>query len=298
VCLGAACAAQQLAWFLAPFLLIGLYAVRRGELGRRPALAVVARYTGTAALTWAAINAYFATQDFHTWLDGLLLPLTQKAILHGQGAMGISYYFTAGSSRLDYYSYGSLLLLLGLAWLTIGERPNGLGVAGVVLSAAGVYLLNVRSARISPWAPLLVLFTDRGQRYTLLAAALYAPSVITIKQAILASNTAAGTFGAYFAASVIVTPIALRTSARHFRAVPQHWKEFAALGLFAALTTLSQGKAYTLTLSSYVEALKQIEILFAMAIGVLVFGEARRVKESALGASVMLLGMVLLALAT
>src|SRR5256712_5115713 len=49
----------------------------------------------------------------------------------------------------------SLLLLLGLAWLTIGERPNGLGVAGVVLSAAGVYLLNVRSARISPWAPLL-----------------------------------------------------------------------------------------------------------------------------------------------
>ena len=192
----------------------------------------------------------------------------------------------------------SLLLLLGLAWLTIGERPNGLGVAGVVLSAAGVYLLNVRSARISPWAPLLVLFTDRGQRYTLLAAALYAPSVITIKQAILASNTAAGTFGTYFAASVIVTPIALRTSARHFRAVPQHWKEFAALGLFAALTTLSQGKAYTLTLSSYVEAVKQIEILYAMAIGVLVFGEARRVRESALGAVVMLLGMTLLALAT
>src|SRR3954466_12475475 len=32
VCLGAACAAQQLAWFFAPFLLIGLYAVRRGEL--------------------------------------------------------------------------------------------------------------------------------------------------------------------------------------------------------------------------------------------------------------------------
>jgi len=191
----------------------------------------------------------------------------------------------------------SLLLLLGLGWVAIGERPSALGLAGVVLSASGVYLLNVRSARISPWAPLLVLFTDHGQRYTLLAAALYAPSVITIKKAILASNTAAGTFGTYFAASLIVTPIALRTSARHFHAVPQHWKEFAALGLFAALTTLSQGKAYTLTLSSYVEAVKQIEILYAMAIGVLVFGEARRVKESALGAFVMLLGMVLLALA-
>ena len=66
----------------------------------------------------------------------------------------------------------------------------------------------------------------------------------------------------------------------------------------AALTTLSQGKAYTLTLSSYVEAVKQIEILFAMAIGVLAFGEGQKVRESALGAVVMLLGMVLLALAT
>jgi uncharacterized membrane protein len=46
-----------------------------------------------------------------------------------------------------------------------------------------------------------------------------------------------------------------------------------------------------------VEAVKQVEILFAMGIGVLVFGEAQRVRESALGAVVMLVGMVLLALA-
>jgi drug/metabolite transporter (DMT)-like permease len=191
----------------------------------------------------------------------------------------------------------SLLILLGMG-VAIGERPSVLGVAGVLLSASGVYLLNVRSARVSLLAPLRVLFTDRGQRYTLVAALLYAPSVITIKKAILASNTAVGTFGTYLAASLIVTPLALTTSARHFKAIPRYWKEFVALGLFAALTTLSQGKAYTLTLSSYVEAVKQIEILFAMAIGVLAFGEGQKVRESALGAVVMLLGMVLLALAT
>ena len=53
-----------------------------------------------------------------------------------------------------------------------------------------------------------------------------------------------------------------------------------------------------MTLSSYVEAVKQVEILYAMAIGVLVFGEGQRVRESAVGALVMLLGMTLLALAT
>jgi drug/metabolite transporter (DMT)-like permease len=191
----------------------------------------------------------------------------------------------------------SLLILLGLAWVTIGEHPSPLGIAGVLLSALGVYLLNIRRARVSPWAPLAVLVTDRGQRYTLLAAILYAPSVITIKQAIVASNAAMGTFGGYLVASAIVTALALRTSAPHFRAVPRHWKEFVALGLFAALTTILQGQAYTMTLSSYVEAVKQVEILFAMAIGVLVFGEAQRVRESALGGIVMLVGMVLLALA-
>jgi uncharacterized membrane protein len=192
----------------------------------------------------------------------------------------------------------SLLVLLGVAWVTIGERPSTLGIAGVLLSATGVYLLNVNRARVSFWQPLLVLLTDRGQRYTLLAALLYAPSVVTIKLAILASDAATGTLGGYLAASAIMTPIALTTSGRHFVRLPRHWKEFVALGLFAALTTISQGHAYTLTLSSYVEAVKQVEILFAMAIGVLAFGEAQRVRESALGALVMLIGTILLALAT
>jgi uncharacterized membrane protein len=160
-----------------------------------------------------------------------------------------------------------------------------------------VYLLNVSRARVGFWEPLRVLFTDRGQRYTLLAALFYAPSVITIKQAIVASNAAMGTLGGYLAASLIMTPIVLRTSARHFTQLPRHWKELVALGLFASLTTISQGHAYTLTLSSYVEAVKQVEIVFAMAIGVLAVGEAQSERESALGAVVMLLGMVLLALA-
>lgn len=190
----------------------------------------------------------------------------------------------------------SLLVLLAMGY-AIGEAPSALGIAGVLLSAAGVYLLNVSRAKISPWAPLATLVTDRGQRYTMLAALFYAPSVITIKQAILASNTAMGTFGPYLAASLVMTPIALRTSARHFGSVPRYWKQFVALGLFASLTTMSQGYAYTLTLSSYVEAVKQIEILFAMAIGVLAFGEAQKVRESALGAVVMLIGMILLSLA-
>jgi len=106
-----------------------------------------------------------------------------------------------------------------------------------------------------------------------------------------------GTLGGYLAASLLVTPIVLITSRRRFAEVPRYWKAFVSFGLFAALTTVSQGTAYLLTLSSYVEAVKQVEILFALGIGVVVFGEKQTVREIAPGAVVMLAGVVLLSLA-
>jgi drug/metabolite transporter (DMT)-like permease len=191
----------------------------------------------------------------------------------------------------------SLLVLLVLGYFTLRERPSLLGLAGVVLSTAGVYLLNVRRARLSPLAPLVALVSDPGQRWTLVAALFYAPSVLTIKQAALLSDPYTGSLACYLAAGLVVTPLVLYTSRQHFRQIPANWKAFVGLGLFAALTTVCQTIAYTLTLSSYVEAVKQVEILFALAIGALVFGERQRVREISLGAGVMLAGMILLSLA-
>ncbi|MFJ3696959.1 hypothetical protein ACIPW9_22885 [Streptomyces sp. NPDC090052] len=169
ICLGAACAGQQLAWFILPFLLIGIHAVRRGELGGRAALRVVARYAGTAVLTWTVLNAYFAVDNFHGWLEGSLLPITQGAILHGQGAMGISYYFTDGSSRLDFYSYASLLLLLGLLGATL-LFVRRLGPALTVL----------------PWLPFY-LATRSQDGYFLLMTPLWLAAAATVPASALAT---------------------------------------------------------------------------------------------------------------
>ncbi|MFD5341430.1 hypothetical protein [Streptomyces hawaiiensis] len=139
VCLGVACAAQQLPWFLAPFLLAGIYAVRRGELGGRAAALVVARFAGTAAGVWLLINAYFVVSEPGRWLTGIALPLTQGAVLHGQGVVGISLYLTDGSDRLDWYSHASLLLLAGLLALFV-LFVRRLGPAATVLPWCAFYL--------------------------------------------------------------------------------------------------------------------------------------------------------------
>ena len=131
-CLGAACAAQQLPWFLAPFLLAGVYAVRRGELGARAAGLVVLRLAGVAATAWLLINTYFIVSQPVAWLKGIALPLLQGAVLHGQGLVGVSLYLTNGSDRLDWYGYASLLLLAGLLALFV-LFVRRLGPAATVL---------------------------------------------------------------------------------------------------------------------------------------------------------------------
>jgi len=193
--LGAACATHQLPWFLTPFLLVGVYAVRRGELPARAALGVVARFTAVAAVVALAANAYFIAQGPRAWLSGLALPFTQHGVPHGQGLMGLSYYFSEGSSRLDFYSYASMLMAAGLL-LLFALFVRRLGPAAVVLpwcafylatrSQDGYYLMMTplwvagaatatTSAFASAWQPRLPLGRRRAVGVAV-AAAVLAPA--------------------------------------------------------------------------------------------------------------------------
>ncbi|MGW0878307.1 hypothetical protein [Streptomyces sp. NPDC002671] len=138
-CLGAACAAQQLPWFVTPFLLAGIYAVRRGELGPRAAGVVVLKILGVTVTAWLLINAYFIAHEPGLWLGGIALPLTQGAVVHGQGLVDISLYFTHGSDRLDWYGHASMLLAAALLALFV-LFIRRLGPAATVLPWCAFFL--------------------------------------------------------------------------------------------------------------------------------------------------------------
>jgi drug/metabolite transporter (DMT)-like permease len=191
----------------------------------------------------------------------------------------------------------SIFVLILFAYFTINEVPSLLGLLGMTLSVIGVYFLNIKKSRLSVWAPFQVLLTDRGLRYALLAAFFYAPSVITAKQGIVLSDPYFGVFIGYLFASLLLLPLVFQTSRLHFHHIPRLWKGFVGMGLFAALTSVTQGIAYKMTLTSYVEAVKQVEILFALAIGYQIFQERERVREIIPGCVLMLIGIILLKLA-
>jgi hypothetical protein len=143
ICLGIACCLHQLTWFLAPFLVVGLFLIRRGEMPARDAARVVGRYVAITVGVALAINVPFILQGPKPWLRGVLAPILQKAIPSGQGLVGISYYFRNGSGNLSLYSDAGLLLGVAMLVLLV-VFPRRLGLAVTVMPWL-VFYLSTRS---------------------------------------------------------------------------------------------------------------------------------------------------------
>ncbi len=169
-----------------------------GELGARGAAVAVGRIVAAAAGTWLLINAYFIVSEPRTWIRGVALPLTQGAVIHGQGLVDVSLYFTNGSDRLSWYSHASLLLAAGLLAVFV-LFVRRLGPAATVLpwcafylatrSQDGYYLLMTplwlaaavtvpQSAFTTAWQPRLP--DGRRTARTWVAAGLLAPSLVAV----------------------------------------------------------------------------------------------------------------------
>jgi drug/metabolite transporter (DMT)-like permease len=224
------------------------------------------------------------------WLNGILYAIAQVF-----GTVCLSKALKIGDiSLVTTLMKISLIMLLIWGYFALDEIPTPTGVTGVFLSVIGVYLLNVTHTRISFWAPFAAIFTDAGQRWAFLAAVGYVPSVIFIKKMAMLSSPVFAIFFSYLFCALLITPYTLYKSWQHFPGIIRNWKSFMGLGLFATISTWFGTTAYTLTASSYVEAVKQVDILLSMLIGHFIFQESAKIRLIWPGAVIILIGMVLI----
>jgi hypothetical protein len=143
VCLGLAAATQQLAWFIVPFVVVGMWRVRRGELPPRQAATVIGRCLAISAATFAVVNLPFAIAGPVDWWQGVTSVLTQHAVIYGPGLAMISDNILPVSGALGFYNYATGLLYIAfLVMFAVGIKR--FGTAAAVLPMA-VFLLSVRS---------------------------------------------------------------------------------------------------------------------------------------------------------
>ncbi|BEQ15564.1 DMT family transporter [Desulfoferula mesophila] len=186
------------------------------------------------------------------------------------------------------------LLVIGTAWLFLGEVPNAAGVGGVLLVVAGAYALNLHQVRRGWAAPFLAMTRERGSLLALAASALYAYTISLGKVALAASSP-------WFMASayplgmsaVIVSVLAAR------RQLGWDWlrRPGAALGVGACMTAMLVCHFWALSLApaAYMVAIKRLGIIMAVLYGG-VFLKEERLAQHFMASGLMVAGAVVILL--
>lgn len=143
VALGLAAATHQLAWPIALLLVVALWRVRRGDLQRAATVTLLARYVGTAALCFAAVNGPFAVSHTGDWARALSSVFSQHAVPYGAGLVMLTVVGFGHSDALKFYSYATAALAVAMITITaVGIRRLA---AAVPVFASVLFVLSVRS---------------------------------------------------------------------------------------------------------------------------------------------------------
>ena len=195
------------------------------------------------------------------------------------------------SLTLPFLAFTPVFVIL-TGFVFAGELVSIRGVLGIMLIAGGSYMLNFHHVKGGILGPIRAIGRERGSSMMLTVSLIYAVTASMIKVGI--NNSSPLFFGAvYFVIfSIAYAPIGLRQlqmpSARGMK----------MLGLAGALmfvSLLAHMLSVSMTEVAYMVSVKRTSLLFGVLLGYFFFKE-HNIKERLLGATIMLLGFILVVL--
>lgn len=182
-----------------------------------------------------------------------------------------------------------------IAAVALREIPSARGIAGVLLVAAGSWMLYAREG-CSAIEPLRCLARERGARLMFAVALIFSATTALGKVGLAHSSTAF--FGPVYVAALALSLAliaALRGEAREMVAelTPNRW--FFAIGAGVAAMTLLHFSAISLTNVAYMLAVKRSSMLVSVVLGRVFFAE-RGLRRRLPGAALMFAGVLILGL--
>jgi uncharacterized membrane protein len=192
-----------------------------------------------------------------------------------------------------------------LAWPTLGEVPGLHQSIGVAMVLLGAYLLDVEEARTALLAPLRLLLHRPGTLLALAASALWGTTTVLEKLAIDHMTPPSGPVVALvgtFLLVALLTPEALRSTRAEepsratgpWQGLRTHLRALAAAVMLTGVAPLFGFTAIALGLVGYVTTLFKLSAVLTI-VWARVFLHEGQMRERLLGASVMVVGGVLVA---
>jgi uncharacterized membrane protein len=204
------------------------------------------------------------------------------------------------------------LFLIGTAALILHEIPSPPGILGIIIIAAGSYILNAAEGNTSLIDPFRAMIRDPGVFSMLVVAFLYAVVINFDKMVVQNSDTLFGSalvfslLGGAFIVITLLKSLWVRMSGRVAgEALPSPaatrsggtWGDLATaaiiVGILLTLETIAINQAYLLQIVPYVSAIKRTSILITVVYGTFVFRE-KEILRRVSGAGLMVLGVVLI----
>lgn len=187
------------------------------------------------------------------------------------------------------------MFLLLTSPFMVGEFPDVSGILGIVLIVIGSYVLNFTAGARGYWAPFQAILQEPGPRLMLITALLWSISSNCDKIGIQNSSPLFWSLAATTGMALVLFPVMLYKSPRPLQQIPAVFKKLLPIGFFCALTVIFQMLAVSLTLVAHVIAIKRTSTMLSVFWGFLIFKETG-FKERLLGASIMVVGVLLISL--
>jgi drug/metabolite transporter (DMT)-like permease len=190
----------------------------------------------------------------------------------------------------------SPIFLILTSFVILGEKPSALGVVGIFIVVAGSYVLNsglsrsagnvFRAVRDNPAGVSMLIVTlifsissNFDKIATVSTNPLFASAIIDM------------TLGAsFFLLAYLTASLQLPSGSRN----SAFWFLIAA-GVITGTTVWASNAALSLQIVPYVIAVKRLSVVFSVLYGMVIFKE-RDIKERLLGAALMLIGVIFIAI--
>ncbi|MCX6149020.1 MAG: EamA family transporter [Ignavibacteriales bacterium] len=191
-------------------------------------------------------------------------------------------------------SFTPLFLLL-TSPILVGEFPKFWGVVGMVLIVIGSYLLNVNLKSRNILAPLKSLIVNKGTRYMLIVAVIWAVSANFDKISINNSSVIQHILFVNIFVFIGITIVVYFRGKLDFSQINHDRKNLVIMSLFTTTTYIFQMTALSLTLVAYVISLKRVSGMISVFLGHYILDEPH-LQERLLGAFLMFCGVIFIVL--
>lgn len=188
------------------------------------------------------------------------------------------------------------LFMLLTSPILIGEFPDRLGIAGILLIVVGTYILNIGGSKKGFFAPFKNLVYNQGSRYILIVAFLWSITANIDKIGVEETSPIYWAFTKDLLIMIYLFPIMYFKSTNPYQQLRGRMMPLFYVGLLRTTSVISQMFAIKFILVAYVIAIKRSSALFIILYAFFFLNERENFTSRLIGIVIILAGLLLITL--